>query len=63
MFIDLLKVAVILLVDLLAVTTLAVMINKKSRATKMLAVLTVIDALIVSVLMLMGLSYFIWVSI
>lgn len=63
MFIDLLKVAVIMLVDLLAVTTLAVMINKKSRATKMLAVLTVIDALIVSVLMLCGLSYFIWVSI
>lgn len=63
MFVDLLKVAVILLVDLLAVTTLAVMINKKSRATKMLAVLTVIDALIVSVLMLCGLSYFIWVSI
>lgn len=63
MFIDLLKVAVILLVDLLAVTTLAVMINKKSRATKVLAVLTVIDALIVSVLMLCGLSYFIWVSI
>ena len=63
MYINLLKVAVIVLVDLLAVTTLAVMINKKSRATKMLAVLTVIDALIVSVLMLMGLSYFIWVSI
>lgn len=63
MFVSLLKIAVILLINLTAVTTLAVIVNKKSKLAKYLAVLTVIDGLAVAILMLMGVSYLIWVKI
>lgn len=63
MFVNILKFAVVLLVDLTAVTTLAVMVNKKSKLAKYLAVMTVVDALFVSVLMLIGFSWFVWVKI
>ena len=63
MFVNLLKLAVVLLVDLTAVTTLAVMVNKKSKLAKYLAVMTVVDALFVSFLMLIGFSWFVWVKI
>ena len=63
MFVNILKFAVVPLVDLTAVTTLAVMVNKKSKLAKYLAVMTVVDALFVSVLMLIGFSWFVWVKI
>lgn len=63
MFVNILKFAVVLLVDLTAVTTLAVMVNKKSKLAKYLAVMTVVDALFVSFLMLIGFSWFVWVKI